>query len=81
LIKYVEPVFPAAARASGVRGLVIVEARIDEAGAVVIARVLESIPLLDEAALAAVRQWRFAATTVNGKPAAIIARIPVTFVP
>ena len=81
LIKYVAPIAPAAASQPGARGVVIVEARIDETGAVASARIAESIPALDHAALAAVRQWRFMVTTVRGKPAAIIARIPVTFVP
>lgn len=81
LIKYVAPIYPDAARRAGIRGMVTVEARIDESGSVAIARIAESIPLLDQAALAAVRQWQYKVTTVNGQPAAIIAKVPVTFVP
>jgi protein TonB len=80
-VKYVPPIYPAAARARGSRGVVIVEARIDEAGAVAIARVAQSVPPFDAAALAAVRQWRYVVTTVHGKPAALIVRIPVTVTP
>jgi protein TonB len=43
------------------------------------AKVLRSIPLLDAAALAAVRQWRYEPTLLNGAPVAVIttAAVPV----
>ena len=44
------------------------EVVIDEDGSVDNARVLRSIPLLDEAALGAVSQWRFTPTELNGRP-------------
>jgi TonB family protein len=59
IVTRVEPVYPPEARAKGIRGVVIVEARIDTTGKVVNARILRSIRLLDQAALDAVRQWRF----------------------
>ena len=40
---------------------------------------MRSIPLLDAAAVAAVQQWEFAPTQVNGVPAPIIMLVPVTF--
>jgi protein TonB len=62
-----------------VQGVVIVEAIIDAAGDVVEARVLRSIPLLDEAALEAVQQWRFTPTVVDGVPQAVVMTVTVNF--
>jgi TonB family protein len=73
-IKDVRPEYPPIARAAGVQGVIIIEAVIDEAGAVSSAHVLRSIPLLDAAALDAVRQWEFRPTMVEG------VAVPVTMV-
>ena len=61
------PVYPAIAQAARVAGLVIIQATIGVDGAVVDATVLRSVPLLDQAALAAVRQWRYTPTRLNGE--------------
>lgn len=61
LLKRVAPMYPPDAKAKGIKGNVIVEARIDPAGHVTDVKVLRSVPGLDQAALDAVRQWRFAA--------------------
>jgi TonB family protein len=78
-IKDVKPLYPPIARDSRVQGVVIVEAIIDAAGDVVEARVLRSIPLLDEAALEAVQQWRFTPTVVDGVPQAVVMTVTVNF--
>ena len=75
----VAPVYPALAQASRIEGLVIIEAIIDEHGAVQSARVLRSLPLLDEAALAAVRQWRYTPALLNGVPVPVIMTVTVNF--
>lgn len=75
------PAMPEAARQAGLRGVVILELTIDEAGNVAHARVLRSIPLLDDAALAAVKQWKYAPTLLNGVPVPIVATVTVTFPP
>jgi len=41
--------------------------------------VIRSIPLLDDAALKAVRQWRYTPTLLNGVPVAVIMTVSVTF--
>jgi len=74
-----KPVYPAVAEASGVEGVVVVEATIDEDGRVADARVLRSVPLLDPAALAAVRAWRFAPTVINGRATRVIWTTTVQF--
>src|SRR4051812_21797233 len=61
-------VYPQEARDAGIQGVVILEVVIDEMGNVGDAKVLRSIPLLDEPAVNAVRAWRFTPTMVNGQP-------------
>jgi len=63
-----------------VQGVVIIEAVIDPQGKVVDARVLRSIPLLDQAALEAVHQWEFTPTLLNGVPQSVIMTLTVNFV-
>ena len=62
-----------------VSGSVALEVVIDETGRVVDARVLRSVPLLDDAALATVRQWRFGPATLNGKPIPVRITVVVKF--
>lgn len=73
------PVYPAIAQAARVEGTVILEATIDADGRVRSARVLRSIPPLDEAALAAVRQWQYTPTLLNGTPVPVVMTVTVTF--
>jgi TonB family protein len=75
----VKPVYPQTARAAGVTGNVIVEITIAADGAVADARILRSIPLLDEAALQAVRQWRYDVTLLNGVPVPLTMIVTVPF--
>ncbi|HWI18679.1 MAG TPA: energy transducer TonB [Vicinamibacterales bacterium] len=75
----VNPVYPAIAQAARVQGFVIIEATIGEDGRVTNARVLRSIPLLDQAALQAVRQWEYTPTLLNGVPVPVIMTVTVTF--
>jgi len=78
-IRHVAPVYPGIAQQVGVQGIVIVEAIIGTDGRVREARVLGSKPLLDEAALAAVRQWVFTPTLLNGVPVPVIMTVTVNF--
>ena len=76
---YVEPVYPEIARRAGVSGVVILEAVIDPNGNVTDVRVLRSIALLDEAAMDAVRQWKYEPTLLNGVPVPIVMTVTVRF--
>jgi TonB family protein len=58
-ILHVDPVYPPAAAAARVQGIVILELTIEAGGTVSSSRVLRSIPLLDAAAVTAVNQWRY----------------------
>ncbi len=78
-IKDVRPVYPPIARQAGVAGVVIIETKIGADGFIEDARVLKSIPLLDEAALDAVKQWQFEPTLVNGQPTAVFMTVTISF--
>jgi len=78
-IRDVRPEYPPIARAAGIAGIVILDAVIDETGVVRDVRVLRPVPLLDEAAVTAVRQWRFAPTTLNGEPIPVVMTVTVRF--
>jgi protein TonB len=77
--KDVRPVYPPIAQSARVQGVVIIEATIGPDGAVKDAKVLRSIPLLDAAALDAVRQWVFTPTLLNGVPVPVIMTVTVQF--
>jgi len=75
----VAPVYPEIARNAGVTGAVIVEATIGADGKVIDAKVLRSVPLLDQAALDAVRQWEYAPTLLNGVPVPVVMTVTINF--
>jgi periplasmic protein TonB len=78
-IRDVAPVYPRLAIEARVQGVVIVEADISAEGKVTEARVLRSIPLLDRAALEAVRQWEYTPTLLNGVPRPVVMVVTVNF--
>lgn len=77
--RHVDPVYPEAARAARAQGVVVLEATIGGDGRVVDARILRSIPILDQAAVDAVLQWEFEPTRVNGEPVPVIITLTVNF--
>jgi periplasmic protein TonB len=78
-IQYVAPVYPPIAQTVRKQGVVIIEAVIGVDGRVQNARILRSEPLLDEAALVAVRQWTYTPTLLNGVPVPVIMTVTVSF--
>jgi protein TonB len=78
-LHYVPPVYPIIAQTARIEGLVILEAIIDETGAVRDIRVLRSIPVLDRAAIEAVSRWRYLPTTLNGVAVPVIMTVTVSF--
>jgi periplasmic protein TonB len=79
LLQQVRPQYPQEAFVKKIEGTVELEIVIDASGHVSNARVTRSIPLLDAAAVACVKQWRFAPAIKNGRPVPTVARAPVTF--
>ena len=78
-VKDVKPSYPSIAQAARVQGIVIIEATIGPSGRVEDTRVLRSIPLLDAAALEAVRQWEYTPTLLNNQPVPVIMTVTVNF--
>jgi periplasmic protein TonB len=79
LIKRVEPIYPELAIASRAAATIILEAQVDVHGAVKTVRVLRGHPLFDEAAMTAVRQWRYKPLLLNGQPTEFILTVTVLF--
>jgi periplasmic protein TonB len=75
----VAPIYPVIARSAGLEGTVILQATIGLDGRVEGLQVLRSAPLLDDAALTAVRQWRYTPTRLNGQPVVVIMTVTVSF--
>jgi TonB family protein len=75
----VKPVYPAEAQNARVQGVVVIEAIVDPSGAIANARVLRSIPMLDQAALGAVSAWHFTPTELNGAAVSVIMTVTVNF--
>jgi protein TonB len=72
-------VYPPIAQQAKIQGAVVIEAIIDIDGKVREARVLRPLPMLDQAALDAVRQWEYEPTLLAGQPIAVVMTVTVTF--
>jgi periplasmic protein TonB len=74
------PDYPEAAQRAGREGVVVIKAIIDEQGKVTDPRILRGLdPVLDDAALAAVRHWKFRPATRSGKPVRVNYILTVDF--
>jgi TonB family protein len=82
ILKKVNPVYPKEAAREGIEGLVVIEATTDEQGDVVAAKVIPTKnpqPLLEAAALAAVRQWKYEPFLKDGKAVAVTFTVTMNF--
>jgi len=79
LVKRVPPVYPPLAVNAHVQGVVILEATVGRDGRVEDVAVLRSLPLLDRAAIDAVRQWVYAPLLLNGQAERFILTVTVSF--
>lgn len=77
----VHPVYPPAMRDAGLEGVVPIEAVIGRDGTVTSLRVVSAQvhPDFANAALDAVRQWRFSPTLLNGEPVDVVMTVSVAF--
>ena len=75
-----QPVYPAWLRAARIQGDVVLHAIIDREGRVAELQVISGHPALAQAALAAVRNWRYRPTLLNGEPVEVETTITVSFV-
>jgi protein TonB len=73
------PVYPPIARAARVEGTVVLAAVISKNGVIENLRVVSGNPMLQQAALAAVEQWRYRPYMLNGDPVAVETTVNVVF--
>lgn len=79
-IETIAPVYPELARRAHVEGVVVLEAIIGVDGSVRDVRVLRGAsPLLDPAALEAVKRWRYRAASIGTRPVAVSLQVVITF--
>jgi periplasmic protein TonB len=78
-IDRIQPVYPAIARAAHVQGTVVLHAIIAKDGTVQQLQLVNGPPLLVNAAMDAVRQWRYSPTELNGEPVEVDTTIQVVF--
>ena len=78
-IVYVKPEYPESAKAAKVQGVVVLEAQIEMDGHVCNARVVRSIPLLDQSAIDAVLKWRFTPAKMNRVAVPVVTTLTVNF--
>ena len=79
ILTQTKPVYPALARQARIQGSVVLHAIIDKDGKVAQLEVVSGHPLLVQAALDAVKQWRYKPTLLNGDPVEVDTTITVTF--
>ncbi len=78
-LRHVSPIYPDVAARARIEGTVLLECEVSPQGRVTDVRVLRGIPLLDQAALDAVRQWAYSPTLLDGVPVRVIMTVTVRF--
>ena len=79
LLAPIRPMYPVIARAAGVQGTVVVSAVISRTGAIESLRVLSGPPMLQSAALEAIRAAHYQPYRLNGEPTEVETTITVNF--
>jgi periplasmic protein TonB len=80
LLERIDPLYPESARKARMEGVAVLEATITASGDVDAVRVVASAgPILDAAAVSAVRRWRYRPATLNGRAVAVFLTVTVKF--
>ncbi len=79
LVKKVVPTYPQIARSTGIQGVVRFTAHIGKDGRILNLKFLNGPPVLVDSAAAAVKQWVYRPTLLNGEPVEVITQIDVNF--
>ena len=79
LISSVPPAYPSLARAQHIEGQVLVDALIDVNGRVSSMRVVSGPVLLHQAAMDALKQWKYQAGTLDGKAVPMHLTVTIQF--
>jgi TonB family protein len=73
------PEYPALAQRAGIHGVVKLQVRVTKDGQVEVQKLLEGEPVLADAAMAAVKQWRASPVWVKGKKVEVISTVTFNF--
>jgi periplasmic protein TonB len=73
------PQYPAIAKAVHIQGIVVLQATISKSGSIENLRVISGPPMLQQAAMDAVRSWRYKPYLLNGEPVEVETTINVVF--
>ncbi len=79
LVEKILPQYPAIARAARIQGIVVLQATISKGGSIENLRVISGPPMLEQAAMDAVRSWRYKPYLLNGEPVEVETTINVVF--
>jgi len=79
LLKKVNPQYPMAALQAGIQGLVVIEAIAGTDGRVTNTKLISGHPMLNEAAVTAVKQWEYAPLIIDGKAKPVQFTVTVSF--
>jgi len=79
LVHRVDPQYPEKAKAAGIEGAVRLRVAISREGSIEDVQALSGEPLLAESAIAAVRQWRYRPTVLNGRQVPVLTVLTITF--
>ena len=80
LISRLQPIYPTLAIQTHIQGVVVLHAIVDKDGHVGELRVISGHPVLAQAAMQAVNQWRYRPTLLNSQPVEVETTITVSFV-
>jgi protein TonB len=79
LIHRVEPIYPAIAKQARIQGIVLLRATISKDGSIENLQLLSGHPMLAQAAIGAVRHWRYRPYYLNGDPVEVETQVTVKF--
>jgi protein TonB len=79
LLQRVDPVYPALAKQTHLQGSVVIDAIIDEHGNIIEMKIVSGPPLLIQAAMDAVKRWKYEPTYLNDEPVPVQLNVTVTF--
>ncbi len=79
LIHRVDPQYPQMAKIAHIQGNVVLQCMIDQQGNVATVKAISGHPILIQAALDAVKQWKYKPFLINGQAVSIETTVTVTF--
>ena len=79
LVTSSQPAYPAEARQQRIQGVVILNTEIDKLGQVSDVKVISGHELLNQAAIDAVKQWRYKPFLLNGQPVDVVTTVTINF--